>query len=309
MDSRTISIIGGGLMGHSIALVFAKAGHRVVMSEPNPAVRDQILVKIGDTLDELGCDRAALERISVTATLATCVAEANWVIEAAPENLEIKRAIFAEAARAAPPDAILASNTSVIPISQIMVDVADRTRALGTHWWNPAYLIPLVEVVRTTEASDAAVSATLALLTDAGKKPVEIKKDIPGFVGNRLQHALWREAIALVEQGVCDARTVDDVVKSSFGARLGVLGPLENADLVGLDLTRAIHSYIFPTLNSSTTPSTYLDALIADGRLGFKTGRGFSDWSAQAQAKLRSEVFDRLKDSFGVSSPSTDVQK
>ncbi len=120
----------------------------------------------------------------------------------------------------------------------------DKTRALGTHWWNPPYLVPLVEVIRTVRQLRRRGGGDAdACCASVGKTAVEVKKDVPGFIGNRLQHALWREAIALVADGVCDARTVDDVVKSSFGARLAVLGPLENADLVGTDLTQSIHGY------------------------------------------------------------------
>jgi 3-hydroxybutyryl-CoA dehydrogenase len=179
-----------------------------------------------------------------------------------------------------------------------MADVATKARALGTHWWNPPYLVPLVEVVRTAEVADSVVAETLALLKRVGKAPVEVKKDTPGFVGNRLQHALWREAIALVAEGVCDAETVDRVVKSSFGARLAVLGPIENADLVGLDLTRAIHSYVLPALDRSTEPSPSLDALIAAGRLGFKSGAGFREWPVEAQAALRAKLTRHLQASF-----------
>jgi 3-hydroxybutyryl-CoA dehydrogenase len=153
-------------------------------------------------------------------------------------------------------------------------------------------------VIRTADTSDDAVAATIDLLRRVGKAPVEVRKDVPGFVGNRLQHALWREAIALVAEGVCDAKTVDDVVKSSFGARLAVLGPIENADLVGIDLTRAIHSYVLPALDRATEPSPYLDKLIGEGRLGFKSGRGFRDWPPEAQAALRRTVTDHLKASF-----------
>jgi 3-hydroxybutyryl-CoA dehydrogenase len=223
------------------------------------------------------------------------------VIEAAPEDLTLKQRIFDDIENATPADAILASNTSVIPIGQIMAKVRCKQRALGTHWWNPPYLVPLVEVVRTAETSDAVIASTMALLKSVGKSPVEVKKDVPGFIGNRLQHALWREAIALVAEGVCDARTVDDVVKSSFGARLAVLGPLENADLVGLDLTQSIHGYIFPALDRATAPSPYLDRMIAEGRLGFKSGRGFSDWTAEQQAALRARLTQHLKASFGSS--------
>jgi 3-hydroxybutyryl-CoA dehydrogenase len=285
-------------MGHGIALVFANAGHAVTITDPIAEVRGRVLERISATLDDIGADRAALERISITDTLETCVADAQWVIEAAPEDLPLKQRLFADIERAAPTDAILASNTSVIPIGQIMTNVTRKQRTVGTHWWNPPYLVPLVEVIRTADSSDATVAATMTLLRNVGKAPVEVKKDVPGFVGNRLQHALWREAIALVAEGVCDAKTVDDVVKSSFGARLAVLGPLENADLVGTELTRAIHSYVFPALDRGTVPSPYLDRLIAEDRLGFKNGRGFRDWSPEEQAALRARLTKHLKASF-----------
>ena len=126
-----------------------------------------------------------------------------------------------------------------------------------------------------------------------------MKKDVPGFIGNRLQHALWREAVALVADGVCDARTVDDVVKASFGTRLAVLGPLENADLVGTDLTRSIHNYVLPALDRSTAASPYLDRLVEEGRLGFKSGEGFRKWTPEQQAALRERVTNHLRASFG----------
>jgi 3-hydroxybutyryl-CoA dehydrogenase len=223
------------------------------------------------------------------------------VIEAAPENLELKQQIFADVQKAAPAQSILASNTSVIPIGQIMSRVVNKERALGTHWWNPPYLTPLVEVIRTPETSNASLDAVMALLKFVGKAPVEVKKDVPGFIGNRLQHALWREAIALVADGVCDAKTIDDVVKSSFGARLAVLGPIENADLAGVELTRAVHSYVFPALDRSLKPSPYLDQLIAEGRLGFKSGRGFREWPAEAQTTLRAKLTKHLRASFNAS--------
>ena len=140
--------------------------------------------------------------------------------EAITENPEAKRALFAELDRLCGPETILASNTSVIPITKIMEGLRDRSRALGTHWWNPPYLVPLVEVIGTQWTSPAAIDWTVALHKAAGKMPVHVKKDVPGFVGNRLQHALWREAISLVENGICDAETVDTVIKAAFGRRL-----------------------------------------------------------------------------------------
>jgi 3-hydroxybutyryl-CoA dehydrogenase len=134
----------------------------------------------------------------------------------------------------------------------------------------------------------------MSLLASVGKKPAHVKKDVPGFVANRLQHALWREAIAMVADGICDARTVDDCVKNSFGLRLPVLGPLENADLVGIELTRDIHRTIIPELSRDAGPNPILDALIEAGKHGFKSGEGFQRWSADEQAALRQRLIDHL---------------
>ena len=176
-----------------------------------------------------------------------------------------------------------------------MEGLKNRERALGTHWWNPPFLVPLVEVIETQWTSPEAVAWTMDLHRDAGKKPAHVKKDVPGFIGNRLQHALWREAISLVENGICDAATVDAVIKASFGRRLAVLGPLENADLVGTDLTLAIHNTVLPAIDSRPAASPYLEKLVADGKLGFKSGEGFRKWSADEQAALRARVLHHLK--------------
>ena len=176
-----------------------------------------------------------------------------------------------------------------------MQGLRDRTRALGTHWWNPPFLVPLVEVTGTQWTSADAVARTIALHEAVGKTAVHVKRDVPGFVGNRLQHALWREAISLVENGICDAETVDTVIKSSFGRRLAVLGPLENADLVGTDLTLAIHRTVLPAIESRAGPSHYLEALVAAGKLGFKSGQGFRTWTAREQAAVRARVLAHLK--------------
>jgi len=293
-----IAVIGAGLMGAGIALVFAAAGHRVALFDAVDAARATALARIRDNLAAIGLDPQAADAVTLHDQLAAAVADVDFVIEAAPEDLPLKQRLFAEVEQAARPGTILASNTSVIPITAIMDKLGDKTRALGTHWWNPPYLVPLVEVIRTVDSSDAAIEATLKLLASVGKTAVEVKKDVPGFIGNRLQHALWREAVALVADGVCDAKTVDDVVKASFGTRLAVLGPLENADLVGTDLTRSIHNYVLPALDRSTAASPYLDRLVDQGRLGFKSGEGFRKWTPEQQATLRERVTNHLRASF-----------
>jgi 3-hydroxybutyryl-CoA dehydrogenase len=282
-------------MGHGIAEVFALAGHDVTIYDAVAASLDSAKARISANLEDLGDDPSAVERVTPNADLASAVRDADYVVEAVLEDLPLKQKLFVEIERHARPDTILASNTSVIPITRIMEGLRDRSRALGTHWWNPPYLVPLVEVIGTQWTSQAAIDRTMALHKAAGKMPVHVKKDVPGFVGNRLQHALWREAISLVERGICDAETVDTVIKASFGRRLAVLGPLENADLVGTDLTLAIHQTVLADIEHRRGPSPYLEALVAQKKLGFKSGEGFRKWSGDAQAALRSKVLQHLK--------------
>jgi 3-hydroxybutyryl-CoA dehydrogenase len=290
-----IGVIGAGLMGHGIAQVFAFAGHEVSIHDSNAGHLDSAQSRIAANLADLGDDPSAAERVRPCPVLADAVAEAGLVVEAIVEDLPSKQRLFVEIEKYVQPRTILASNTSVIPITKIMEGLSDRSRALGTHWWNPPYLMPLVEVIGTQWTSQTAIETAIALHRAVGKMPVHVKKDVPGFVGNRLQHALWREAVALVEHGICDARTVDTVIKASFGRRLAVLGPLENADLVGTDLTLAIHRTVLPEIEHRPGPSPYLEALVASGKLGFKSGEGFRKWTAAEQAELRGRVLQHLK--------------
>jgi 3-hydroxybutyryl-CoA dehydrogenase len=295
MAKARIAIIGAGLMGHGLAQVFAVAGHKVAVQDPDSPSLATLHARISANLTGLGISTTAVKRVRPVATILEAASDVDFVIEAAPEKLPLKQAIFAELEKVAPYDAILASNTSVIPISKIAAKVKNRERVLGTHWFNPPYLVPLVEVIETKGTSARAVRDTIALLAAAGKQPVHVRKDVPGFIANRLQHALWREAIALVQDGVCDARTVDIVVKNSFGRRLPVIGPLENADLVGTDLTLDIHNVILPDLDRTRGALPYLKSLVAAGKLGFKTGEGFRTWSEGEKAELRAGLVAHLR--------------
>jgi len=289
-----IAVIGGGLMGAGIAQVFAVAGHSVSVFEPVEQARRLVRQRIAENLHAIGCDSQPADSIQLPADIASAVAQATYITEAAPEKLELKREIFAQLVTHAPRSAILASNSSVIPISHIAAGLATAERMVGTHWWNPAPLIPLVEVIQGSHTSDATIATTMELLRQVGKRPAHVKKDIAGFVANRLQHAMWREAIAMVADGVCDAATLDECVKSSFGVRLAVLGPLENADLVGLDLTLDIHRTLIPELDNHTGPHEFLAAQVAAGRLGFKSGEGFRRWTADEMQALRTRLTQHL---------------
>jgi len=296
MAKARIAVIGAGLMGHGIAQVFALAGHDVTIYDAAQASLDTVKARITANLKDLGDDMRAVERVRPVADLGAAVRDADYVVEAVLEDLALKQKLFAEIERHVRPDAILASNTSVIPITDIMQGLQRRERALGTHWWNPPFLVPLVEVIETQWTTPEAVAFTMKLHAEAGKRPAHVKKDVPGFIGNRLQHALWREAVSLVENGICDAETVDTVIKAAFGRRLAVLGPLENADMVGTDLTLAIHKTVLPAIDSRPGPSPYLEKLVADGKLGFKSGEGFRTWTPEQQQALRAKVVAHLKE-------------
>jgi len=281
-------------MGAGIAQVFAAAGLHVTIFEPVAGVRDTVRCSIAADLRLFERDESLADAVVLTDDLAHAVAGADYVTEAALEKLELKQSIFADLVRHAPATAILASNTSVIPIHRIAAGLPTSDRIIGTHWWNPPGLIPLVEVVQSAGTSLATVAATMNLLVSIGKAPAHVAKDLPGFVANRLQHALWREAIAMVAEGICDAATLDACVKNSFGLRLAVLGPLENADLVGLDLTLDIHKTIIPELDRMDRPNPYLEQQVAQGRLGFKTGAGFRTWSQEEMTALRQRLASHL---------------
>ena len=291
-----IAVIGAGLMGHGIAQVFALAGHDVTIYDAAQASLDTVKARITANLKDLGDDMRAVERVRPVADLGAAVRDADYVVEAVLEDLALKQKLFAEIERHVRPDAILASNTSVIPITDIMQGLERRERALGTHWWNPPFMVPLVEVIETQWTTPEAVAFTMKLHAEAGKRPAHVKKDVPGFIGNRLQHALWREAVSLVENGICDAETVDTVIKAAFGRRLAVLGPLENADMVGTDLTLAIHKFVLRDIDSRPGPSPYLKKLVKAGKLGFKSGEGFRKWNPAQQQALRLKVLKHLKE-------------
>ena len=272
--ATTVGIVGGGLMGRRIAGLVARAGLRAAIFDADAGVLHEACL----TAAEL----APGAEVRAATSLTDCIAGADLVIEAVTENVDLKRRLFAEASHANA-TAILASNSSVIPITMIAQDARDPSRCVGAHFWNPPDLIPIVEVVRGQMTSDETMDRSFDLLTSMGKLPVRVERDVPGFVGNRIQHALWREAIDLVATGVCDPQTVDLVVRNTIGLRLGQMGPIENADYVGLDLTLAIHEQVLPSINSDPYPSEYLRALVSAGKLGAKTGQGFLAWTEDSR--------------------------
>ena len=283
---KNILIYGSGIMGKNIAFVFSSnpAWHTVVCGRRDVDIYGGIRASCAPLINK-GIIRAdeleyRLSRIKFTKDIEDDgVRNADLVIEAVSEDMALKQETFEKLEKFCRSDAIFCTNSSVMSPSEISSGLKYRTRFVGTHFWNPAHLIPLVEVVKSDATSDETADTVMEALTAVGKKPVLCKKDVPGFIANRMQHALWREAVYIVEQGIADAKTVDEAVRYSFGLRLPQLGPLENADMVGLDMTYSIHSYIFKHLCDSKEPSSLLTALKNEGRLGFKSGEGFQKWT------------------------------
>ena len=299
---QKIAVIGAGLMGHGIAQIFAVHGHDVTLVDLDMKVLESATAGIRNNL-ELMADHdfiapeeidLALARVNTTTDIEKSVDGADFVIEAVVENLEVKQNIFKKLDQLCPPSTILASNTSVISITEIARESVEQKRIVGTHFWNPPHLIPLVEVVPGAETLPETVDVTYDLLLSVGKHPVKVKKDVPGFVANRLQHALWREAISIVENDIADAATVDECIKFGFGLRLPALGPMENSDMVGNDLVLAIHDYILEHIESSPEPSPLLREKVEHGDLGFKSGRGFQSWSEEQIAASRKNLQEYL---------------
>src|SRR5580700_1581216 len=293
MRDRTeqkIGVIGGGLMGHGIAYLFAAAGHPVGLFEPSADLRASLQQRLRAIADLFGDDPAFLKKIEAHDQLAPAVKDSTFVFEAAPEKLPLKQQIFADLESVVAPDTILASNSSAIPSTEIGKHLKHRERVVGTHFWNPPHLVPLVEVIQNEKTSDAVLHATMDVLRDAGKVPVHVRRDIPGFVGNRLQHAMKREAFALVAAGVCDAETVDTVVKEGFGARTAVLGPMEQSDLVGLDLALDIADVLYEHLDRTASAPSILREKVKARKRGMKTGQGLRKWTPESADAVRQRL-------------------
>ena len=303
-DIKNVALLGAGMIGNGLALHFAQAGYQVSLYSRTQQTIDKaiestrsnlsmLLQKPADS-DEI---KKIVGRITTTTDMAKAVANATIVIESIAEDLKIKQDAFKTLDEMCPRETILATNTSVISISEIASKSKNRERIVGSHFWFPPYLIPLVEVVKGKDTSDEVMELTYQFMIKAGKHPIKCLKDVPGFVANRLQHALWREAISMVEHGIADPATVDEAIKNSIGIRLAVLGPIENADMAGLDLILAIHNTVLKDLESSPNPSPLLQEKVKKGELGFKSGKGFYDqWTPEDVNRVRGNLLKYLID-------------
>lgn len=280
-----VAIIGAGSMGTGLAVHFARYGTAATVIDHREANLEAARETVADALEFLEGEEMMAEdpdsiRESIEYTLDTAagVAEAELVIETVSEAREIKRDVFETVEEAAPEDAVLASNTSGIPITELGEFVDDPERVVGCHWWNPPYLLPLVEVTRGEETAEEIVDRTVGYVESVGRDPIVVERDVPGFVWNRIQFAVMRECVHLVEEGVASLEDVERAVRDGYALRTAAVGPFETADLSGVDLFRDVANDLFPHLSTATEAGPVFEDRLAEGRTGVEAGAGFHEY-------------------------------
>ena len=307
-DIQQIAVVGAGLMGHGIAQEFAFAGYQVHLHDVSQAqvdagmerIRDNLQIFMENDLAEPDQIDETLDRIHGSDQLETVGREADFVVEAVIENLPLKQEVFRQLDQICPPHTILASNTTAQMPSQIGMFTQRQDKVLNTHYFNPPYLIPLVELIRSPKTSDETLQVAYDLMVKIGKTPAIIQKEVPGFVGPRLQAAVIREAFSIVERGIATAEDVDLVVRNSFGRRLSVAGPFQVFELAGWDLVLAAFEELYNDLNSSSEINPLLREMVEDDKLGVKSGRGFYEWTPERIEAIRNRMnrvlIERMKE-------------
>lgn len=295
-----VVIIGAGLMGSGIAAVSALAGNATVMVEQNRQLSERGIKNAGASIKEL-CENGLVEKtaaerayalLSANEDMAKACEEAFIVIEAIVENLEAKQELFKQLDAMLPAQVPILSNTSGLRITDIAAKTVRPERTMTAHFWFPAHLVPLVEVVMSESTDLGMAQKVKAMLAGWGKKPVLVRRDLPGQLANRILQAVIREATNIVEMGLASPEDVDTAVKAGMGIRFPVWGPLEHIDAVGLDLGLSVQQTVLPGLDNEAKPVESLKKLVGDGNLGYKTGKGYYDWSEkdmEALAKLRND--------------------
>ena len=299
---RAVAVLGTGTMGAGISLAFARAGSAVVActrTHRGAARAQEAITRSARHLVDRGSEPSALvteitARIKVTRNLHDLDHQTELVIESIPEQLADKQRLLAEVEMAVPPNAIVTSNTSSLPVTLLASALQRPERFAGFHWFNPAELVQLVEIVPAPQTSRTTVTALQRWSAALGKCAVTLARDTQGFVANRLQYALLREAYALIEAGVCEPAEVDEAVRAGLGPRWAAVGPFESMDLAGLDVHLAVTRQLFPVLSTVREPPAMLDSLVSEGALGTKSGRGIRGSYAEQDVAELTDRRDRL---------------
>ena len=288
-------VIGAGTMGADVAVVLARGGCRVTVTDPSPARRNELAPRTLDALSSLGLAGRAANVQTVADLSDVAWADVALVIECIPENLSAKQALFTELVQLAPAHTVLTSNSSSFPISAIGQGLPSQARMLGLHFFMPAHLVPLVEVVMGPQTDEATAQRLLSYMRGCASVPVLVRKDKPGFLANRLQHALAREAFAMMDEGVATAEDVDAAVRFGFGFRYLAAGPVLQRDHAGLDVHCAAATTMYPSLSNTDHPAKVLQDQVNAGRLGMKTGAGFFDWPEDRRMAEKARYNQLLK--------------
>ena len=280
------AVVGGGKMGADIAGVLARGGWHVHIQEPAAAMRASAPLRFRAALKYLRGSRSAAARLQIHDDLHDLPwSRVTLVIEAAPEQLALKQDLFKRIETLAPRSAILTTNTSSLPLAKVMSKVRHRDRVAILHWATPAYMAPLVEIVRGERTSERTIRRINAWMRALGKLPVNLHRDVDGMIINRVQHAMMREALSLVDRGIASLEDIDIAVRYGFGFRYVVTGPVRQRDLNGLVINHRAATQIYPTLNNSRTPPRALASRVRKGHVGVTVGRGFYAWDPRALDK------------------------
>ena len=286
-------VIGAGTMGADVAIVLARGNCRITVTDPEATRRERLAEHVRQGLEPLGLAHRAAQVHAVASLDEVDWADVALVIECIPEQLALKQALFAELVQRAAPHTVLTSNSSSFPISAIAAGLATQERMLGLHFFMPAHLVPLVEVVQGPHTNEAQAERLCTYMRGCGCVPVRVRKDKPGFLANRLQHALAREAFAMIDEGVATPEDVDAAVRFGFGFRYLAAGPVLQRDHAGLEVHCAAAATMYPSLAANTEPARVLRERVAAGRLGMKTGGGFFDWPEERRLAER-QRYDAL---------------
>ena len=295
---RRIAVVGAGLMGHGYAQEFALAGYHMQLHSRSEESLQRAMMNIRRNLKMLISiglitpQQADVvpTKIHTTTVLKEAVEDVDLVIESVYEDLALKQRIFKDLDKLCPPHTILVSGTSTLPLSELQSVTNRPDKVLLANYSNPPYIVPLVEMMRNERTSDETVATVYDLLTKIGKRPVIIQKEIPGFIANRLQGALLREALWLVQKGFVTAQDVDTIMKTGIGRRWSVAGPFEVFDVAGWDLVLAVASWLFPYLESSPDVPLIVKQKVERDELGIKTGKGFYEWTPESADVLRQRI-------------------
>ena len=301
MPQKSAVIVGGGIMGGDIAIIFAAGGWNVHVMSPSQKTRDALAARVTAGLAKLGAPAANAGRVRTYPRLEDIGWDAvELVVEAATEDLALKQKIFQELERLAHADVPLVTNTSNFPIGEVGKGLRTRSRIAGLHFFMPAHLVPLVEVVSADATAANVAEGLVELMKNLGKAPIWVKKDVPGFVGNRIQHAMMREALYLIAEGVVSPEGVDTAVRYGFGFRFIACGPIMQKEMSGWDTNYFVANALYPHLHVEPGPPALLKEMVAKGRLGMKTRRGFWEWTDESAGREKARIERALQAGFAI---------